>query len=160
MALNNLASEILTISGVLDTSPIAIAVGDVQTLAPIQTFAAPTVALTRKPAGSAATIAGNAFTADVAGRYVTTVSAGGFTRTIDFYAFPSALLNQRVAPANPVSTATVTRSHMQGLLSANLAAVLTNLATTLEAATPTTIGLLGGTLSPQWQRRRGPRKRG
>ncbi|MDP9034824.1 MAG: hypothetical protein M3O50_08445 [Myxococcota bacterium] len=148
MPLNNLASEILSIPGVPDGARIEAIVGDTLSFVPSQTFAAPTVTLARKPAASTATVVSNGVTFDVAGFYRVTVAAGGFSRTIEVIAFPASALTLKVAPANPLS-ASVTRSHLRGLAMDSMVTLAT-MAASLEAATPTLIGITGGSSGPAW----------
>jgi hypothetical protein len=136
MPANQLGLELLSIGGVPDSSMLAALVGDAVSFAPQQTFAAPTVTLTRKPAGSAASVSSNSITFDVAGYYTVTVAAGGFTRTITVVCFPTAVTSV------PVGSGKVGRTHLAGLI-LDPRLTLANITATLEAATPTWIGIFG-----------------
>jgi hypothetical protein len=147
MPINQLATEVLSISGVPDDNINAALVGDAVSFAPQQTFASATVTLTRKPAGSAASVSSNAVTFDVAGYYTVTVAAGGFSRTITTIVFPVTVLSQK-AQGNSPSSPNVNRSHLQAL-ARDGRLTLANITTALETASPSTVGLIPGGFS--WQ---------
>lgn len=102
------------------------------------------VTLTRRPAGSAATVASSAFTCDLPGLYTVTVLVAGVTRTFSVYAFPVSFVTSRANPdgsgiASPAKF--LTRNHLKNFVLAGVSAA--SLAT-LETASPApTMGMLG-----------------
>jgi hypothetical protein len=150
----NLASEILSIAGSsIPDGPsqgvirLAGVVGDSPNFTLAQTFAAQTTTLTRVPAGSSATVSSNAWTADKPGLYRTTVSAGGFSRTIEHVMFPASVLTLKVNPSNP-NSATVSRQHLQGAANDNSSQA--NITASLEATPSTLVGVTGLAGAPAW----------
>lgn len=109
------------------------------------TIAAPSVVtLARRPATSAAAVAANAFTVDVPGRYDTTVTAAGITKTYSVFCFPSSFVTTRVNP-DPSGQSSPPRFYNRGHLT-NFVAIGVTAAqlATLETITPApTLQMLG-----------------
>lgn len=148
MSINDLPHELLSIPAIPDDGQLAAIVGDVLTFIPQQTFASPSTTLTRKPAGSAASVTSNAFTADLAGYYTVTVAAGGFTRTITAVVFPASVLTQKVRAAD-VASPVVSRTALTNLIHDPLV-TLTTIGTALEGGATFTLAAIVGGRQTSW----------
>ena len=142
-----ITSELLSLPGSVPdgVNTIAAVVGDTVSLALPSTLSAQTTTLARKPAGSSATIASNAFTADVSGYYTLTVAVAAVstTRTITVVAFPASVLTQKLRPTDPNSPV-VNRSVLQNV-SVDQRVTLANITAAMEGgATFTLSALFGG----------------
>ena len=138
MPINALSSEIISLAGPADSGLYAAVVGDAISLASMLAFQLATVTvLSRRPAGSAAVVAANAFTADVPGEYDVALTNGGMTRTVRVIAFPPAALGQRAGIA---PTPVTTRATLQVLVT-DSRCTLANVTIALENGTPSNGGL-------------------
>ena len=150
MPLNSLASEILSIPGVPDGGArVEAIVADTLSFVPSQTFAAPTVTLARKPAASTATVAANAVTVDLAGllprhrigRWLPSHDRGNRLPSVGAHAEGRAC-----EPAQRERHALRTFAGSPWISMVSLA----TMSNSLEAATPTLIGITGGSSGPVW----------
>ena len=146
MPINNLSTEVISFAGPADTGIIAAVVGDsINLTTSLAVQISPTTTLSRKPAGSAATVASNAFTVDLPGEYDVLIANGGTSRTVRVIAFPVASLGIRTGLGSE-------RTHRGTLqvLAADPRCTLANVTIALETP-PIVNGGLNGLLygSPQ-----------
>lgn len=145
---STLSQELLSIPGVMDDGLLGVVVGDAINLTLPTTVAAQTTALTRKPAGSSASVSANGWTCDVAGYFQATVSVAGVSRAILAVAFPISVLTAKVNPNDPNSR-TVSRGHLAGVIR-DQRVTLTTIAAALEGASAFTLPALLGTTCSGW----------
>ena len=149
MPTNSLQTECLTLSAMSDDMLQEAIVGDSPNFNPVQTFAAATVTLVRKPAGSTAVVAAGSITCDLSGYYTVTVSAGGFSRTITMVAFPAATLLAK-SSTNPYAPNVARVPHLRGLIH-DPRCTLANISAVLEVASPFVSSLIVGGGVFSWQ---------
>jgi hypothetical protein len=95
MPINSIQSELSTIAGVPDSGMLASVVGTAQSFLPIMnSVAAATVTLTRKPAGSTAAVASGSVTFDLPGVYLVTVAVAGVSRSLTVCVWPTAAVGR------------------------------------------------------------------
>jgi hypothetical protein len=147
MPLNSLAQEALTIGGLPDGNRVEAIVADTINFAPASGLAAPSVVLARKPASSSASVSGTSVTFDTPGLYRVTITVGSFGRMVEVIVFPAAILGQSMYGGGLGSVARI--PHLRGL-AMDTAVTQATMATSLEAAVPTVIGIRGAGLSVAW----------
>ncbi len=134
MPINQIQQEALAISGIGDSGFAAGVVGDAFNLTTIMSGAfIPTITLTRKPAGSAAAIASGAFSADLPGVYLATVTAAGITRNVTVCIWPASILSLPPVTSDGRRITRSSLSQVVGQSNFNVAAA----EAALEVASPT-----------------------
>jgi len=100
---NQLATELIAVAGFDGNGNMLATTGATISMIPIVgAIATVTVTLTRRPATSAATVAANAFVADVPGLFIATVQTAGASATYRVLAFPAAAFAAQKIPASGV----------------------------------------------------------
>jgi hypothetical protein len=149
MSSNALCSEVLATSGFTDGRNAAALVGTTTSFVPdIGAIGTLTVSISRKPAGSSASVSSNAITWDVPGFYAISQTNANQTRIRNVVVFPASTTSLRVQASNP-NSATVSLQHMTGAANDNCSQATCT--SSLELATPSLVGLTGLAGAPAWQ---------